>query len=560
MYKALLLGILTLGFLLRIVALDLTPPSLNWDEASHGYNAYSILKTGKDEWGVGFPTIFRAYGDYKLPVYVYSTAVSEFFFGLNAFAVRLPSILAGIATIVFTYLLATHLFNRKIGILAGLLVAVEPWTLFLSRSALESNLSVPFIVSGVYFFILGMKRANFLPVSAVLLGLSVWTYNSARVFVPLLVVFLVLLYRRELLSIWKKQRIATALYFLILAFFLGTMFWQLINPVGQARYGKVVILDEGAIAQINEARNISQNSPIVTQLLHNKATYFTTNIVKNWVSHFSSSFLFAKGGSQFHYSVPGHGLLYPVNMIFFLFGIFWLLRKRSKYSWLVLGWLVLGPIPASLTREAPHVLRATTMLPLPMIVTAVGLIAAWKWWEKILSVKWQMVKFVRLIPLVLYFLLLAGFVEGYLRVYFTEYRMNYSWSWQYGYKEVVEYTKTHYDRYDRVIVTKKYGEPHEFFLFYWPWDPGNYIKDPALIRFNQSNWYWVDRFDKLYFVNDWEIPKEVGGEWRVESGESIPVNSRTLLITSPGNYPPGWNILRTVHFLDGKPAFDILEN
>ncbi len=105
--------IIVIAALVRFIAIGDNPPSLNWDEVSHGYNAYSILKTGKDEWGKSFPTIFRAYGDYKLPVYIYLTAITESLFGLNAFAVRLPSVLAGIATVIFTYLLVSELFRPK---------------------------------------------------------------------------------------------------------------------------------------------------------------------------------------------------------------------------------------------------------------------------------------------------------------------------------------------------------------------------------------------------------------------------------------------------------------
>src|SRR3990172_13365559 len=126
------------AFALRIAAIDKVPPSLNWDEVSHGYNAYSILKSGKDEWGASFPLIFRAYGDYKLPVYIYLTAISEFFFGLNAFAVRLPSVLAGVGTVIFTYFLVKELFKNYpqltiynlLPAITSLLVAVEPWSLF----------------------------------------------------------------------------------------------------------------------------------------------------------------------------------------------------------------------------------------------------------------------------------------------------------------------------------------------------------------------------------------------------------------------------------------------
>lgn len=553
-----LLLIVILGAILRLYGLSWTPPSLNWDEASLGYNAYSILKTGRDEWGETFPITFRAYGDYKLPVYVYATALSEFFFGLNEFAVRLPSVLAGLTTIIFTYLLSRKLFNKYVGIFASMLVAIEPWTLFLSRSALESNFSTPFIIGGLYFFVSSFEKPKLLVYSGVLLGLSVWTYNSARIFVPMFFLLLCALYKNELREIWKRHKATFTFHLLTFALFLIPMFWQLTHPIGQARYEKVAILNDGAIAEINSVRTHSQLPLSLTRLVYNRPVYLVAHFVKNWVLHFSPEFLFFKGGTQFNYSVPGYGLIYPVNAFLLLLGLLYLIRQKNKITWLFLGWLVLAPIPSSLTREAPHVLRATTMLPLPMILSALGVWVAWQWW-KMESGRWKIEKFLRFIPSVIYFVVLAVLLENYLTTYFGKYRKNYSWSWQYGYKEVVEYARNYYGEYDKIIVTKKYGEPHEFFLFYWPWDPGKYRNDPNLIRFQQSGWFWVDRFNKFYFVNDWGVPKVENGKWKMESGGEIPINKKTLLITSPGNYPPNWKLLKTVDFLDGKPAFDILE-
>lgn len=553
-----LLLMLLLASLLRIYGVTSTPPSLNWDEISHGYNAYSILETGKDEWGVAWPTIFRAYGDYKLPVYIYTTALSEALFGLNAFAVRLPSVIAGIFVVLFTYLLAYKLFEKRyVAFLSALLVAIEPWSFFLSRGAFEANLGLAFIVSGAYFFLVGAKKAKYLPISAVLLGLSVWAYNSARIFVPLLLVLLVFLYKKELARLWKKQQKFFTFSILIFALFFLPMLWQLANPAGQARYGWVAILDEGAIAQINEARTVSTLPGILPTLLHNKVTYFIPRFLTNYFSHFSLDFLFLKGGSHFQFNVPGRGLLYLVNLPFFILGLFYLAREQSRGAWLVLGWLLLAPIPSSLTREAPHTLRAITMLPVPMLISAIGLVGSYHWWKEKVK-KWQYKNAWRVIPLIAYFIVLAALAEIYLLVYFTRYRLEYSWAWQYGYTWVVDYAKANYTSYDRIIVTKKYGEPHEFFLFYWPWSPEKYRNDPSLIRFHQSNWFWVDRFDKFYFVNDWDIPKEENGEWKMENGRLIPTEGRSLLITSPGNYPPGWAFLKTIVFLDGSRAFDIL--
>ena len=557
---------------LRFVKIAQIPPSLNWDEVSHGYNAYSILKSGRDEWDKSFPIIFKAYGDYKLPVYIYITVISEFLFGLNAFAVRLPSVLAGIGTVIFTYLFVKELFvyrgntltntqndAERVALLSSLLAVVEPWSLFLSRGAFEANLALFFIVAGVYFFFRSFRSSNFLLLTSFLFGLSVWTYNSARIFVPLLIVTLVLLFKKELLGVFKENRQLTSYILLLTSLFFLTMFYQLLNPIGQARYGRVAIIDDGAIAQIIEARQNSSFGPLLTRLIYNRPTYFTQRFIENWGSHFTCSFLFFRGGSHYQFSVPGHGLLYLVNLPFFFSGLLILLKrvlKRDKASFFLLSWLILAPVPSSLTREAPHVLRSIVMLPIPMVLSAVGLVAVVNWLNKIRIFK-NKYKILYLI----YFVFLAGFVENYLNIYFNDYKRIFSWSWQYGYRQVVDYIKLDYDKYDKIIVTKKYGEPHEFLLFFLSWDPGEYRNDPNLIRFNQSNWFWVDRFDKFYFVNDWNVPKEEWQSFKLESGTSFNcIGQKCLLITSPENSPKTWSKLKTVYFLDGKVAFEIYEN
>lgn len=542
------------------------PPSLNWDEVSHGYNAYSILKTGKDEWGNTLPLIFRAYGDYKLPVYIYITAFSEKVFGLNAFAVRFPSAIAGVITVIFTYLLTNKLFlkefdiktRRYIASLASLLVTIEPWSLFLSRGAFEANLALTFFLAGVYFLFVGFKTSLIIVFSLTLLGLSVWTYNSYRIFVPLMLIIFFLIYQKKFLAIFRRnKKLSVSCFFVLLLFFIP-MFLQLLSSSGQARYGKVTILDEGAIEQIHKLRQKSDLNPLLTRLIYNRPIYFLEIFLRNWASHFTFSFLFFKGGTNYQFSVPQHGLLYPLNLFPFVLGLVFLLKRRSKENLLILFWMLVAPVPSSLTREAPHVLRSITILPTPMLVTSLGVVTFIGWFKS-LNVLRSLSKSV----FIFYIFLTALFLENYLNIYFNDYKRDYSFSWQYGYKEVVEFVKSHFWEYDKVIVTKKYGEPHEFFLFFWPWDPEKYIKDPNLIRFYQSEWYWVDRFDKFYFVNDWDIPKDDLQDFKLESGGNISCLmsvARCLLATSPGSVPKGWKKLEVINFLDGKTAFEIYEN
>jgi len=571
--KFLLLLILILAFFLRFWRLAENPPSLNWDEVSHGYNAYSILKAGKDEWGVRFPTIFRAFGDYKLPVYIYLTAVSVKLFGLNELAVRLPSAFWGALGVLGMYLLAKELFvnsstsqdaipacagrRQPPRFLSGLhsdtlrvslpfivsfLLAVEPWGLFLSRVAVEANVAMVLIIVGVYLFIKGLKNGWWLVVSAVIFGLSLFTYNSARIFVPLLIGALVWIYRGD----WgnkgnKKDKAAGLLAGLVFLFFFGAMLVSLFSVSGRARYQWVSLIDEGAIQRINQVRGESNLPGILPILFYNKATYIVTQFTKNYVSHFSPQFLFFKGGSHYQFNIPNFGLLYPVNIPFILIGFWYLFQARSQTSKTIFAWLLLAPIASSITRDSPHTLRALVMLPVWQILAGVGVIGV------IGEIRERKAK---IILLILYLSLITYHLSLFWLIYFSSYRQEYSWAWQYGCKEVVSFIKENYDRYDKIIVTKKYGEPHEFSLFYWPWDPEEYRKDPNLVRYFRTDWYWVDSFDKFKFVDDWEIEENVKCQMS---------NVKCLLIISSGNYPQEWEKIETIYFLDGKPAFEILE-
>lgn len=543
MQRFFVFAVFILAFFLRVVLIDSYPPHLNWDEVSHGYNAFSILTSGQDEWGNSLPTIFRAYGDYKLPVYIYLTVLSEAIFGVNEFAVRLPSALAGAGTVVFSFLLVEKLFkNRRAALTTSFLVAIEPWTLFLSRVAVEANVALFLIVAGTYFFLEGLKNRNVIILSLIMFGLSVWTYNSARIFTPLFVVSLVLVYRKNILKSFRPG--VLILPIVVFLVFIAPMFIQLINPLGQARYGWVRILDEGAIAKIEELRNNSPYSPNTTKILYNRPLYFVSQFSSNYISHFSPKFLFIEGGSNYQFNIPGKGILHIVGLPFFYLGILLSVNKarKNKNFRLLIVWMLLAPVASSLTREAPHTLRNIVFLPLPMIFTSLAI-------TKVFGKRLQVA------ILFIFTILLLFYIRNYI-----SYAGEYSTVWQYGNKQMVEIVKKEYENYDNIIVTKAYGEPHEFILFYWPWESKKFITDENLVRFNQSNWYWVDRFDKFYFVNDWQVP-EKGEVFLTESKALLDCEGlRCILFTTKGNRPEGWEKIEEIKFLDGEIAFEVYEN
>ena len=124
MTKYLIYLILALAFFLRFYRLDSNPSSLYWEEAALGYDAYSILKTGKDFHGNFLPLVaFESFGDYKPSLYFYAAVPSIAIFGLNEFAVRFPSALFGTLTVLLVYFLGLKIRNWKLGITAALLAS-----------------------------------------------------------------------------------------------------------------------------------------------------------------------------------------------------------------------------------------------------------------------------------------------------------------------------------------------------------------------------------------------------------------------------------------------------
>ena len=521
--KLLFLFLFLVSFGLRFINLNSFPSNLNWDEVSHGYNAYSILKTGKDEWGVSFPLIFRAFGDYKLPVYIYSSIPFIAIFGLNLISIRLISILAGSFLPFIIFLIVKKIVpeQKYIAIIALLITIFSPSTIFLSRIALEANLFLFLFFISIYFLI-GKKYA----LSSFFYGICLLTYNSSRVILPFYLILLLVLIIKEKYSL--KKNILKFLFFFLTIFIFA---FQTFQSSGQARYKWVTLIDQGAINQINELQSK------YSRFLINKVIFFVFRAGKNYISHFNPNYLFINGGSNYQFSLPNFYLISPILLPFLILGLYKLftsIRQKNLSNFLIIFFcLLVSPIPSAITRDAPHVLRSITFIPSVIIIIS---LAFYNLKKKYLNIS------------LLFIILVLLFSQIQFWPKYKKYSIDYSSSWQYGYQQTVEYIKDHYSEYDQIIFTKKYGEAHEFVLFYWPWNPKYYQNDSSLNWDFHADWYWVNAFDKFKFINDWEIKDQTKS-----------INQKTLLITSPSNYnKDNGTLVKTIYFLNNKPAFDIL--
>lgn len=565
-----LIIITLLGLILRFWQLNKFPVSLNWDEASHGYNAYSILTTGKDEWGTAFPLIFRAFGDFKLPVYIYLTVVPVFLFGLNAFSARFISALAGVLAIPLIYLLANQLFPHlsfrakrsgveeslkerdsstlvgmtrtnhgiTIGHLAAALLAFSPWHFFISRPALEANLALTLILAGSLFLLLGLLNTKYYLLATIFLSLSLHTYNTARVFVPLLLIAFVILHRRQI-----KASFPAILSFLLVLASFAIVINQVVVGTGTARYQKLAILSPDRVFQIGESRSHSRLPAPLARLVYNRPVYFATTYIKNYFSYFSPTFFNQSHGVQTQFAIPNQNLFTVPVLFLALIGFLLALKNnRQGHNRFLIAWLLLSPMAAAATADPPQALRPNPMIPVIIIFSAFGLIYVTKWLKA---------------PFIFLFTALFIFLfAGYLALYFGDYRKTYSAAWQFGNREAVEVIGENIDKYDRIIMTKRYGEPHIFYAFMSRLDPRQLFPGPDNIRFKKSDWYWTDKIGKVYFVNDWQIGTGVVNILPLESGGTISTNN-SLLITSPDHVPVNTSQIKKIYFLNGDPAYII---
>src|SRR3989344_1451935 len=378
-----LILIIFLAALLRFYKLSQVPPSLYWDEASLGYNAYSILKTAKDEHGKFLPiTSFAAFGDYKPPGYIYLTAPSIFVFGLTDFAIRFPSAFFGTLTVLLTYFLTKKLFessnssltsperNRgitrhsslnNIAILAMFFLAISPWHLQLSRAAFEANVASFFSLLGIYSFIkFALGSRQWIVYSAASFLVALYTFTGQRLFVPLILITLAIQFRKEIL---KNLPLV-----LVVAIVSATLAWPMIRfstqtIEGRLRFNEVTIFKD--LKPINDSivYREEDNFKVWSNLIHNRRFFYLHEYLTHYFDAFNPVFLFIRGDVNPRLSIQKIGELYLFDLIFVIAGTYFLLLKRFKFSFLILGWLLISPLGPATARETPHALRMAHILP-----------------------------------------------------------------------------------------------------------------------------------------------------------------------------------------------------
>lgn len=491
--KTLLIVILLTAFFLRFYKLSTIPDGFFDDESAIGYNAYSILKTGRDEWGQFLPLYFKSTGEYKLPGYIYLTIPFILIFGLNEFAIRFLSALAGFFTILVTFFLARHLaikiFKSKkadlVGIISALFLTFEPWHVHFSRIALEANLSLFFVILGFYLLLstkkIKSKKSIF---GFFLLSLSFFTYLASRIFVPLLSIFLLIIYKNK-----KEER---KKWLVNLFIFLSLFLSLFLNAESLSRAKGISILHpfvkEGIEGRICEKIEEHQKFNPFLRLIHNKPIEYGQRVLKQYLNHFSPDFLFFKG-DQFNkrFSIPFMGNLLLFELPFFLAGLYFLLSKKHYFMPL---WLISAPVPSALSFQSPSSVRSIFILPAFQIIAAVGIIYLFE--------KFSKKSYLRKLFVFSFGPLLIINIIYFLDNYFVHQLIHKPYNWDYDFKKMALQAKELESDYDEIIIGKE-GATCSHILFFRKVDPSNIWKRIERRKLDVFGFEPPERFGKYYF-------------------------------------------------------------
>lgn len=552
-----LLAITVIAVVLRFWGLGNVPISPDWDEVALGYNAYSILHTGQDEFGKFLPVVLRSFDDYKPALYTYLIIPFLPFFDLSVFAVRLPSAIFGIVTVIGVYMLVRELFadgfeffrkkikGETLALTTSFFLAISPWHIQFSRIAFEANVGVGWNVFTALFFLKGLKKPYFLIFAAITSALSIYTYQSEKVFAPLFLFALIVVYRKKLFNLNKKYIIYSLITGIVIM--MPLLFYSVNNKEIFARAQGVSIFAEQTQLlkkEIKKAEYDKKTNNYFGYVLDNRRVLYGKKILENYLSHFDLNWLFVTGDKEINrHHAPNMGLLYIFTLPLLIVGVVKLFSsKLSGVSLqsvkLITAWVLIAPIPASITNGVPHSVRTLNFLPTFDIFIAIGAIFLFLFVV-------DKIKFIIFRLLIYAVFVLFAFINFsyYLNQYLVQQNYYYAPDWQYGYKDAVDISASVKNKYSKIIISNKGAmtQSYMFFLFYLKYDPQKYLSEggTASGRFEYSG----NAFDKFEFRTfDYNNEKK-----------------NTLLIGAPGDFPEVYKQVGVVHFPDKSVAIRFVE-
>lgn len=455
----LFIPILLLAAFFRFFQLSSTPSGLYWDELDTGYQSYSLLMTGKDYFGNAFPAHLRSFADYRSSLYMYSAVPFVKIFGLSNFSIRLPAVVFSLLTMFVLFYLARRFLKLppNHAWIPPAVWAFAPWTLIQGRIAAESQIMPVFILLGFSFFLEFIRGRKTAAMSALFFALSLWTYGTAKLFLPLFLLLLFFSYRQKLLS---HLQVRSASKFIIVFFLVcSPVLIETFTKNISMRFGELsVFTDPTTASEVDyrrlesslgggTQRTLGMQPSLLEKAVYNKFTFWGSKLLGNYAMALSTDFLFQSGDPQLRHNLnlANTGQFYLIEAMAFILGLVYALNTKKTF---LIGWLIIAPLSSIITRDGGnHGPRLLPLLPPLVFLISLGV-------SQLLKNKFTRIAYLSAYSLSVF---MAVF---YL---FTTYRVLSATAFNTGFMEAAVYAKSQEGKFDQIVLD---GHNESFLMAY----------------------------------------------------------------------------------------------
>ncbi|MCP4419176.1 MAG: hypothetical protein GY805_21380 [Chloroflexi bacterium] len=354
MKRLLIVFIILIGAYFRFHRLATFPPSSGWDTAYYGVDALRILDGDRPIYL--YPS--------REALYSYVTAFMVGALGVRDFTLHLTAVFIGILTLPAVYLVTNELFyaqkyafvRRYGGLIAITMLAVSYWHVVWSRFGVRAILAPLFIALTVYAVLRAVRtgRRTWFIIAGGIGGGSLYTYQVAQL-LPILVFFIiVILYIANRYAYRGKVYLANVSIMFVASLLVTAplLAFAYNNPeMYNGRVRDVILVNNNESAQAKQTQ--------IKDRLTDVARFF-----------------FVEGDTDLRdYSVNGRVGLHPIFQIGLVVGLAVLVWQwRQSYALILLSWLLIMLIPASLADKASVSKRALGAIPAVAVIVALGLL------------------------------------------------------------------------------------------------------------------------------------------------------------------------------------------
>lgn len=473
---------------MRLPGLGSAPPPLNQDEASRGYDAWCILETGADRHGQRWPLFLESFGqgDFTAALTTYLTVPFVALLGPGEWSTRLPDALFGVLTVALLFVFLRRTLDIGAATAGALILAVDPWHISLCRTGHESGFAPFFLMMALFASQRGdllsedesdtlassdtpRRRAIWAFVAGVMLAWHTWIYPATRLFTPLFLVALLLIYG----SRWFQRGSDRRRHVSVAAAFLGLV-------LGAAPIWLTALTHPERVAARAPVTIVAQENLTVTD--------YVTILTGNFASNLSPKYFFMRFEDITGVDMQGVGLHLIVTAPLFVAGLIQIVIGCRTQRWrrLLVAWLMLYPIPAAICVDwNPHAMRTVSGMLWYPLVTALG-------WQgvRLLAAAWTPGR-LRVVTTAAIAALMVNAVY-FADVYFRRMPQHLELGYQTALVRAMQFAGARADKADFVLVTHWFNQPYIYVLLYAPISPRELadlprITGPDILGFHQVN-------------------------------------------------------------------------